>query len=354
MNEALAKKWFRQSLTATLGGIFMVFLLVYVFDPYFHFHKPFSFVNYRLYEERYINDGISRHFDFDALITGTSMAQNFKTSEIDELYGVTSVKETFSGSGFMEQSENLDRALRRNKELKTVFWSIDYNCLIREPDWTRYDSYPDYLYDDNPFNDLEYVFNKDILYHGVLPNIIKTITGEPSTSFDEYSSWDKPTGYKYIMSSYMRLQEREPMQEHIPEMERGWVEASIKRNLVDLINKYHDTTFYVFYTPYSIYFWDSRYQEGTMNWNFDAERIATEMLLECDNVKLYNFFNHYDVVCNADNYRDKEHYSPQINSKILEWMTTDEDRITKENYLKRLEEEKEFYLNYDYESLFVK
>ena len=39
-------------------------------DPYFHYHGPFSSFSYRLYEERYINDGISRHFNYDAIITG--------------------------------------------------------------------------------------------------------------------------------------------------------------------------------------------------------------------------------------------------------------------------------------------
>ena len=43
------------------------------------------------------NDGISRNFEFDTLITGTSMAQNFKTSEAEALFGGKAVKETFSG-----------------------------------------------------------------------------------------------------------------------------------------------------------------------------------------------------------------------------------------------------------------
>lgn len=354
MEQEKIRKWFLACLCTVLAGIAGVALLVYVFDPYFHYHKPFPFVRYRLYDERYTNDGISRHFDYNAMVTGTSMAQNFKPSEIDALYGVKSVKETFSGSGLKEQSENLERALRRNDDLKTVFWSLDYNILMRDKDWTQYEGYPTYLYDDNPWNDVSYLFNKSILYHGVLTNIVMTLTGQESTSMDEYSSWDKPTGSKYIKASYIRPEEAAPMAPHLEDFEYKWVTETIQQNIVDLVKQYPDTTFYIFYTPYSIYYWDYRIKEGLLLAQFEAEEIATKMLLECDNVKLYNFFNHYDVVCNPDNYRDKEHYSAEINSRILEWMTTDEDRITKDNYLQRLEEEKEFYMNYDYDSLFTK
>lgn len=347
-----SKKWFKKCIICLLTAIFLVFVLVFIFDPYFHFHKPFSFISYRLYDERYTNDGISRHFDYDTIITGTSMAQNFKTSELDRLYGTKSVKETFSGAGYKELSENLERALERNKNLKTIFWTMDYNALRRDKDWTQYENYPTYLYDDNPWNDVEYIFNKDVLYHGVLPNIMLTLGGYRSTTMDEYSSWDKETGLEYIMESYDRWEERAPMREGLSDEERVIVTDNVRQNFEELIKKHPDVTFYIFYSPYSICFWDFLNQEGMMKEQFEAEQIATEILLQYDNVKLYNFYDRYDIICNTDNYRDKEHYSPEINTKILEWMTTDENRITKENYLDRLQKEKEFYLNYDYESIF--
>lgn len=89
-----------------------------------------------------------------------------------------------------------------------------------------------------------------------------------------------------------------------------------------------------------------------MKMQFDAELIATEMLLECPNVRLYNFNDKYDVITDLDNYRDKEHYNAGINTKILEWLAKGDGLVTKENYLERLETEKNYYLNYDYDSIF--
>lgn len=345
-------KWLKKCIAALLGSVVLIFVLCFVFDPYFHFHKPFSFVSYRLYDERYTNDGISRHFDYNAIVTGTSMAQNFKTSEMDSIFGTQSVKETFSGAGYQELSQNLERALKRNPDLKTVIWTIDYNGFIREKGWTQYEGYPTYLYDDDPWNDTQYVFNKSIFYHGVLTDIVMTILRQPSTSMDEYSAWNKETGLQHIMQSYERSEEKLQMEQGLTKEEREMVIENIKENIVDLVNQYPDVNFYLFYTPYSICFWDYENQEGLMLMQFEAEQIATELLLECPNVRLYNFFDKYDIICNLNNYRDKEHYSAEINSRILSWIKADEGLVTKENYMDKLEAEKEFYLNYDYESIF--
>jgi hypothetical protein len=346
-----ARKWFITCIAVLIATFVGIFLIVWIFDPYFHFHKPFSFVSYRLYEERYTNDGISRHFDYDTIITGTSMSQNFKTSEADELFNVQSVKESFSGADYKEISGNLDRALSRH-DVKNVIWTLDYNALIRDKDYQAYDDYPTYLYDDNIWNDVSYVFNKDIFYHGVITNIVMTLTGQESTSFDDYSSWDKETGYEHIMENYDRWEEKVDMEPGLDDEYTQMVTGNIQQNIVDLVNKYPDTTFYIFYTPYSIVWWDFMNQEGMMKWQFDAELIATKLLLECPNVKLYNFNDKHDIIENLDNYRDKEHYGSWINSKILEWMADDEGLVTNDNYLERLEEEEEYYLNYDYESIF--
>lgn len=352
MEQQKARKWF-QNCIMTLVVLLVIIVAVVVFvDPYFHYHKPLPFLSYRLNEERYINDGISRHFEYDTIITGTSMAQNFKPSEMDAIFGTKSVKEPFSGAGYQELSENLDRALQRNKELKTVLWAVDYNGLLREYDWEKYGDYPEYLYDDNPFNDAAYVFNKSILYHGVLSNMTMSLLGEASTTMDEYSAWRNETGIRHIMLSYDRENVQPAKNQDFGEVERRMVEETVQRNIVDLVNRYSDTEFLLFYTPYSICYWDALNLKGTMLRQTEAERAATELLLECPNVKLYNFFDRYDVVCDTNYYNDDGHYSSEVNSQILDWIKEDIGRVTKENYLQKLEEEREFYSNYDYESIY--
>lgn len=350
--EQSIKKWFQKCIFILILTLLFIVALVWMVDPYFHFHKPFSFIKYRLYEERYINDGIGRNFDYDAIITGTSMAQNYKVSELNKLFDVNAVKMTFSGAGYKELSDNIDRALSRNSGVKKVFYSLDYNGLIREKDWTDYDNYPTYLYDDNPFNDVSYIFNKDILFHGVLTNIVMTLSGSESTTMDEYSSFVRPTGLEHMMQVYNRSDIAEDIPSYLYEYDYNLLVENINENIVNLANKYPEVEFYIFYPPYSICYWDNLFLDSGSLRQFQAEEKVAEMLLECSNIKLYNFNNQYDVITDLDNYSDCEHFTSAINSKVLCWISEDTGRITKENYLSRLEEEIDYYTNYDYESIY--
>lgn len=353
MEEQQAKKWFLKCIGFLTATLVILALIMIIVDPYFHYHKPFSFLSYRLYEERYTNDGISRHFDYDAVITGTSMTQNFKTSEMDALFGTKAIKQTFSGAGYQELSENLERALERNPNVQTVIWAIDYNGLLRDATWKQYDSYPTYLYDNNPFNDASYLFNKAVFYHGVLPNVVMTLTGEPSTTMDEYAAWERECGLEQIMWSYDRDKVNINVPTDFDDDEIALVTKTITQNVISLVNRYPDVTFYLFYPPYSICYWDALHIKGTIFRQTSAEKVATELLLECPNVRLYNFYDRYEVVCNPDYYCDSGHYNAEVNSMLLKWMADGTSLVTKENYLERLQAEQDFYQNYDYDSIYI-
>lgn len=352
MKSQEAKKWFIKCISLLIGLLLLVAVFVIIIDPYFHYHKPYSFLSYRLYEERYTNDGISRHFDYDAMITGTSMAQNFKTSQMDELFGTRAVKEPFSGAGYQELSDNLERALQRNPDLKTVIWAVDYNGLLRDYDWAKYEEYPTYLYDENVLNDVSYLFNKSILYHGVLSNLGMTLSGFPSTTMDEYSSWRYETGLDHITDSYDRNNVTPEAVLEFGDAEYAIVKQTIEENFIQLINQYPETTFYLYYTPYSICYWDALNIKGTVQKQIEAEKLATELLLQCPNVKLYNFFDHPEVICELNYYNDDGHYSAEINSQILNWMAEDTGLVTQDNYIDRINAERDFFLNFDYDSIY--
>ena len=352
LNNQPAKKWFYKCIITLVSLLVFIAAVMIIIDPYFHYHKPLSFLSYRLHEQRYINDGISRHFDYDAMITGSSMTENFKPSEMDALFGTNAVKTSFSGAGYQELSQHVERSLKRNDSLHTVLWALDYNGFIREYDWKNYQDYPTYLYDDNIFNDAAYLFNKSIFYHGVLPCIERTLSGTPSTSRDEYSSWEFETGLDAVMNTHDRdIGSGTPIP--FTQEEREMVTRTITENITKLTNKYPDVTFYLYYTPFSITYWESLKLDGLIERQFVAEQLVTELLLECPNVKLYNFFDQHDIICNLDYYSDSGHHNAEVNSYILQWISNDTSLVTKDNYLDKLQQEKDFYLNYDYDSIYV-
>ena len=83
-------------------------ITIYI-DPLFHYHKPLEKFNYPIVDERYQNDGIVRNFEYNSIITGTSMVENFMTSEADEIFGSRFIKIPFSGGRYKEINDCLKR-----------------------------------------------------------------------------------------------------------------------------------------------------------------------------------------------------------------------------------------------------
>ena len=185
-----AKRWNIIVLTGSLAILLMLTVVTAVIDPFLHYHKPLDFLEYPLKDERYQNNGITRHFEYDALITGTSMTQNFKVSEFEELWDVKAVKASYSGATYYELNKHIRLAMEYHPDIKYVLCSLDGSRLIAPAEGYAYDGNPEYLYDDNPFNDVKYLLNKE-----VVPKTIAVVNytraGEVTPTMDEYGRWNQ-------------------------------------------------------------------------------------------------------------------------------------------------------------------
>ena len=346
------KKWSICLLSLWLVLLICAAVLTGVIDPFFHYHAPLESLEYPIHNQRYQNDGIVRHFSYDALITGTSMTENFKTSEFDTLFDCESIKVCYSGGTYEEITANVQKALERNPGIRYVVYGIEEWFLYAGKDLILADGeYPTYLYDENLFNDVQYLLNKEILCANTIEVLDYTRKGNKTTSFDDYSSWEFPTGREVLLESYNRPEIAAEPSVFTPEL-ADTLRANLETNLLALAKAYPDTQFLLFFPPYSILNWDAHQQEGILDMHIDAMTLASEILTQADNIHLFSFYTDYETCTNLDNYRDIVHYHSGINSELLRRMHADEYRLTKENYKQHWEEVREFYQNYDYESLF--
>ena len=84
-----SKKWLICFSMLTVVMLVLISAVTVIADPFFHYHAPDTErFYYSLDNERSQNDGTMRHFTYDGLITGTSMTQNFKTTEAEALGSV--------------------------------------------------------------------------------------------------------------------------------------------------------------------------------------------------------------------------------------------------------------------------
>ena len=330
-----------------LGGITVII------DPFFHYHGPIEQLEYIINNERYQNDGIARHFQYDAIITGSSMTDNFKTSEANDLFQAEFIKIPFSGAFYKEVNDTLERAIASNSDIRIVIRGLDAAYLAVDKDRYVHDTYPNYLYDDRLYNDVYYLLNKDVLINYSLVNITNTLNGMETTTFDAYSNWNSYSQFgKEAVDNIYQRGEKVAVEQKWQSGDEETLEKNIEQNVLALVKANPDITFYFFIPPYSIYNWDSWNQAGTIKYQLEAQKRAIEMLVPYENVKLFAFYDNFELICDLSYYKDTVHYSEDINSKILNWMINGEYQLTEENYLDYCKKVEEFYLSYDYDSLF--
>ncbi len=349
-------KWNVFVIAGTFICLAMIGLLTIFVDPFFHYHGPTEGLSYELLEEnsRYQNDGIARHFAYDALITGSSMTQNFKTSTMDEVFGVQSIKVAYSGARYKEINEALERAFEANPDIKVVVRGLDLAMLVSDKDAVRKDyDYPTYMTNDNVFDDVSYLFNKEILLNHTVETLWYTMSGGETTSFDAYGRLhdDFTFGKEAVLASYVVEEPQRAFVRVLKDEERRMIAQNLEQNVLQLAREHSETTFYLFFPPYSIYYWDEMNSYNEVLFMLEAQECAIEQLLEQPNIRLYSFWDNFDMICNPDNYFDSLHYGEWINDDILRWMYEGEYLLTKDNYQEHMRKLRDFFTTYDYTSL---
>lgn len=353
-------KW----LGIVLSGVIIILMLcgvcVFVLDPYFHYRRPDNGLIYGIIvndpdEERYVASGIIRNYDFDAVIAGTSMTECFRTSQFDRLFDVQSVKLSVSGGQFSEINAICRQALNRHPDMKILLRSLDLDRIDIDEDAVGYDISLDYLYNDNPIDDLNYVLNKDALLRGCGLNVIMaTLKHREAFNFDDYANWSDSAEYgrEVVLAGYARPNRGGEIIA-LDSEDADRIRLNIEQNVTSLAKEYPNTRFIYFMTPYSICYWDSLKQSGRLQKAIQEQEEVIELLLPCENIELYSFCDDFELVCDLGNYKnDGMHYSGEVNKRILEWIAKGEHRLTQDNYQAYIKSIATFYENYDYDSLF--
>lgn len=158
MKNISGKKWIYFTGFSIFTILIMCAILVIVIDPYLHYRKPLSGLKYSLTvgNAKYINDGIIKQYDYDAIITGTSMTENFKPSEFDALFSTCLVKIPLSGASYKDINDNSKRAFGENPNIEIVLRGLDLSVLVYDKDKGKYNDQLNYLYDHVLVNDINY------------------------------------------------------------------------------------------------------------------------------------------------------------------------------------------------------
>ena len=347
-NEALSKKFIKRLFVIILIGLLLVGGIVFVFDPFYHYHKPWLGMKAVLNDKEYQCVGTLRNFDYDTLLVGSSVMENNDNSWYNEAYGVTSIKAIRSYGATADLCYLMDIAFE-DHDISHVFYNIDPSSLYGEA-VTTYESTgcPMYLYDKNPFNDVKYLFNKDVLFEKIPYEVASSFIGD----YDENLSYNcakwKSFGKEMALGLYFRSNE-------VKEMLPGDAYSKNCADNIALLTKeveaHPETEFIFFYPPYSILWWDMSYRSGEIEAIIECEKEMTKALLQYDNVRIFCFQNEPEVTTNLELYMDTIHFSPEVNRLMLDQIIAGEYEMTEDNYIKILDGVKKFA--YEVQSSFI-
>ncbi|MDO4571934.1 MAG: hypothetical protein Q4C13_01090 [Clostridia bacterium] len=346
----MAKTFVRIFIAASLALLLLAAAVVYVFDPLYQYHLPWFGLGMPIYNEQYQNAGLARQLDYDALILGSSMVKSQRASWFSEAYGCKAVMLPFASSYLPDYSMLLDTAYG-SRELKHVFLCLDLYALREDADYQYY-SYPEYLYDDNRRNDVQYLLNRDVLLE-LLPQYFAAC--DTAVPLDEAFSLEGlwTFGRAYALASYSGRHRAGPSAGGMKPRETFLAQCEgALTNITRHIEAHPETVFHIFLPPYSILHWDKYMLDGDTEAMFGVLERTADILLSYENVRLFCFLGMDEVITELDYYHDEMHFNEAAARRMFESMAAGEYELTRENCAAFLEELEDYVWRYDYEALF--
>jgi len=315
-----------------LAEVLLVAGIVVVFDPFYQYHKPWFGLEAVLNDRDNQMPGTIRNFEYDSVIVGSSVAENFDSAFLDDVYGTETLKVIRAAGSVADLMCYLNQA-HEHQELKKVFWCLDLFALEAGTKVTLDGDFePEYLHTKSILDDLPYLFNKEILFEKI-PYMLACSAQELNTGGQAYN-WSR--GKNFSVEGAMRVYNRPDVapDEAVEQKSVAEYEARIEENIRILSEevKTHPEIEYRFIVPpYSLMWWDCAYVNGELEMRLYTLEKVLPALLEFENAQVYFFQAEEEIVCDLNYYMDMIHYSPEINQHMLECIVAGERRVTTEN-----------------------
>ena len=345
------KRWLAGFLGIFLAGLAGCMALVIWVDPFFQYHKPLAWFPYLVDNQVNQNPGLAKHMDYDGILIGSSMTASFNTDWFEELMGMKTQKLSYNGSYPKDLSNIMQLVFdAKGDQVKAVYMAVDQSTFSADPEETKF-PVTDYLYDDNVFNDVPYLLNKDVL----LDYILRPLADRKDASdwAELYKPWwtDEYYNKANVLMYYEAVEEKQEEEALAADYFKDAVEENLQKNILPYIEAHPETEFYIFYPPYSILFWNDVTREKELEAVIGRLEYMTERLLNYENVHVFNILGKEDIICNLNNYADYMHYHKNVCRYITECFATGENELHPENYGQAFDEIRTLAMSYNYPAI---
>lgn len=320
------------ALAALASGSLVV--LNYLVDPLQFYRQARYQPNFSL-QQRYQNPGLARNFPYDTIILGTSMTENFRPAYVNRKLGVRTLKLSISGSTAREQALIARVAIRTGK-VKRVLWGLDYFSIRGEAHRVREDfgPFPYYLYDDNPWNDLSYLFNYSTSRDTLKVALLNLFKRKGSQDLELLNNWNADFKFgKAAVWSDWHAKMADPSYLKPEEYALSNLKANLDQNIISLARSHPNLRFDIFFPPASVLmhrFFLERSREVFLN-EAAAKQYLFDQIGSLPNVRIYDFQTEKAITHNLESYKDMVHYGQEINDLIIDRIASESDQVTSNN-----------------------
>lgn len=309
------KTWALMCLAALLCAILALSAVVIAIDPFQVYRKAARYIPpIDNTTQVYANAGIVRNYEYDSAIVGTSVTENFRPSQMDALLGGRFIKLCTSAGTAYNHALLMNLAFDTH-EMKRIVYGLDVYSFIGALDKTG-SKVPLYLYDHNPFNDVQYWLNRSVLA-SFLPRCLRTWGQTQDDSLrDSMYCWAGRDEYGEV-ALYNALFDA-PASVNPADKYVAAATQNLETHLIAYIEAHPETQFDIFFPPYSAAEWSTMLSKGNLEAMLALRGLCYDLLSGYDNVTLYDFSTREDWVLNLSNYKDTLHYGQWINDAIVE------------------------------------
>jgi hypothetical protein len=297
-------------------------------DPFQHYRKAERFPP-RFYNawQRYENPGLAKHWDYDRIVTGSSLMECVLPEDVDRVMGGKTINLAVSAQTAYDAGKLLSTALATGKP-RHIIMNVDYNAFSGPPDRSGFaEPFPAYLYDDSLLNDLPY-----LLGVGTLRKSLETVLGLHWSRFntDPKRMWYWGAEHQFFAAKAVQGLDPANLNArfHQPPRTLAGMQASFEANLAPLVERHPDVKFTFVYAPYAILVWLDFQQRGQLDVTLAFREWLFERTRGLKNVEIFDFHAEPEIVMDLDHFTDIYHFSPKLSKSLVETIAQGRYRLT--------------------------
>lgn len=278
-------------------------------------------------KNRYYNDlrgatiGLMKHADYDSVIIGSSMAQNFDLKQVQNHIGRKAVKLTLNGLGLEDILFLLGKL--DSKKVANLMIVVDFKIFNEVKDLL----FMSHLADSSMLNDISYWLSYDLWIKGAPRGLLRLMFsylqksgyGNDFVDRERLGEWASEFvfGKSTVIDNYIHDRyAASPMdtRQMLPRMQKQF-----DRFFAALKNKWSDTRVYLVLPPYSALYWHVRAKEGSLKELAAFKDTFLKTFKSCSNIRCFDFQT-IPAISDLNFYKDSTHYSPYINRLMIDYI----------------------------------